>query len=126
MAEDTFSEFGKNEALETLYKDSGFRNVQTPSFIPQPDSQVSTATRVFIEGIDFDLTYFPLTHLGYKCAVAVTGELLASMSHPRFLSIRLGISAKLDFSHIKDFWSGLTTAAKEQGYQEVGDRKSVV
>ena len=66
------------------------------------------------------MTYFPLKHLGYKCVTAVTGELYASFSHPRALEIRLGISAKLDFKHIKEFWEGAVTAAKEHGYTSLG------
>ena len=73
----------------------------------------------FIEGMDFDLTYFPLKHLGYKCAIAVTGELYAEMSHPRTMDIRLGISSKLDFKHIKEVWDGIAAAAKEHGYKKV-------
>jgi thiamine-monophosphate kinase len=36
------------------------------------------------------------------------------------LDIRIGISAKLDFSQIKEIWGGITTAAVEHGYQKVG------
>lgn len=41
------------------------------------------------------------------------------MAHPRLLSVRLGVSAKLDFSHIKDLWLGVVTAAKEHGFSAV-------
>ena len=34
------------------------------------DKKVLVSTELFMEGIDFDLVYFPLKHLGYKCAVA--------------------------------------------------------
>lgn len=35
---------------------------------------LSSASRLFVEGMDFDLTYFPLKHLGYKSVVAVAGK----------------------------------------------------
>ncbi len=69
--------------------------------------------------MDFDLTYFPLKHLGYKCVIAVTGELYAEFSHPRTMDVRLGISAKLDFKHIKEIWEGIVAAAREHGYSQV-------
>ena len=50
---------------------------------------------------------------------AVTGELYAEFSHPRTMDVRLGISAKLDFKHIKEVWEGIVTAAKEHGYNKV-------
>ena len=82
-------------------------------------SYISSHARTFLEGIDFDLTYFPLKHLGYKCVTAVTGELYAEMSHPRTMDVRLGISSKLDFKHIKEVWEGIVAAAKEHGYKQV-------
>ena len=34
------------------------------------NEEVLLANRLFMEGIHFDLTYFPLEHLGYKVAMA--------------------------------------------------------
>lgn len=115
MAANTFDDYGKVQAIDLLFKDSGFRREDGNGFEPAAGSLVRTASRVFVEGIDFDLTYFPLKHLGYKSVVAAVGELYAGLSHPRTLNVRLGVSAKLDFGHIKDLWLGITTAAKEHG-----------
>ena len=35
------------------------------------------------------------------------------------MDIRLGISSKLDFKHIKEIWEGFVAAAKEHGYKKV-------
>ena len=115
MAEKTFNEYGKVQAIDLLFEESGFSRSDGGGFEPQAGSLVRMASRVFVEGIDFDLTYFPLKHLGYKSVIAVTGELYAGLSHPRTLTVRLGISAKLDFGHVKDLWLGIVTAAKEHG-----------
>ena len=115
MAANTFDDYGKVQAIDLLFKDSGFRREDRNGFEPAAGSLVRMASRVFVEGIDFDLTYFPLKHLGYKSVVAAVGELYAGLSHPRTLNVRLGVSAKLDFGHIKDLWLGITTAAKEHG-----------
>ena len=119
MAEETFSDYGKAEAIAKLFEGSGFKNSEHPGFVPKAGSRVRAASGIFVEGIDFDLIYFPLKHLGYKCAVAVTGELYAGMAHPRMLSVRLGLSSKLDFSHTRDLWSGVVAAAKEHGFNSV-------
>ena len=120
MAEERFSDLGRVEAIAKLYEGTHYKPFEENSFETSGKSQILTKARTFIEGIDFDLTYFPLKHLGYKCVTAVTGELYASFSHPRALEIRLGISAKLDFKHIKEFWEGAVTAAKEHGYTSLG------
>ena len=120
MAGDTFTEIGKIEAIEKLYSCSSFKPCQSPGFeSPAKGAQITSASRVLLEGIDFDLVYFPLKHLGYKAVLSVCGELYAHMSHPRTLSVILGLSAKLDFPQVKDIWEGITTAAAENNISDV-------
>lgn len=119
MTQETFSDLGRVEAIARLYEGTPYKPFGSSWFETAGKCIVGSHARTFIEGIDFDLTYFPLKHLGYKCAVAVTGELYAEFSHPRTMDVRLGISAKLDFTHIKDIWEGIVTAAKEHGYTQV-------
>ena len=119
MAEETFSDLGRVEAIARLYEGTPYKAFDNSWFETSGKSYVTSHSRTFLEGIDFDLTYFPLKHLGYKCVTAVTGELYAEFSHPRTMDIRLGISSKLDFKHIKEVWEGIVTAAKEHGYKKV-------
>jgi thiamine-monophosphate kinase len=118
MAEN-FSDLGKVEAIEQLYRISAYNPVSGLSYRADKGGKVTTAARMYLEGIDFNLVYFPLKHLGYKCVVGVTGELYAALGHPKLLNVVLGISAKLDFEQIKDLWTGITVAAKEHGYEAV-------
>ena len=119
MAEETFSDLGRVEAIERLYEGTGYKPFESGRFETDGKAHVSLQSRTFLEGIDFDLTYFPLKHLGYKCVTAVTGELYAELSHPRTLDIRLGISSKLDYQQIKEIWGGVVAAAREHGYKTV-------
>ena len=119
MAEETFYEYGKEEAVGLLFEGTGFDREEKPAFEAAPGSTVVQSSRFFVEGIDFDLTYFPLKHLGYKCVSALAGEIYASMAHPRSLSVKLGLSAKLDFRHVRELWSGVVTAAKEHGFKSL-------
>ena len=120
MAEETFSDLGRVEAIAKLYEGTPYKPFETVRFETDGKSVISSSSRTFIEGMDFDLTYFPLKHLGYKCVTAVTGELYADFAHPRTMEIRLGISAKLDFAQIKEIWEGIVSAAREHGYKSVG------
>ena len=119
MAEETFSDLGRVEAIAKLYEGTPYKPFQSSWFETESKCCVTTHSRTFMEGIDFDLIYFPLKHLGYKCVTAVTGELYAEMSHPRTMDVRLGISSKLDLKHIKEVWDGIVAAAKEHGYKKV-------
>lgn len=103
----SFADIGRQEAIRQLYEGTPF----APFGV--------SAHRIFLEGVDFNLVYFPLKHLGYKAVTAVTGELYAQMRHPERLSVVLGVSAKLDYSHIAELWSGISEAAEEHGYKEV-------
>lgn len=115
-----FSELGRVEATRLLFEGSGFAPFEEPLFYRTREGDcISTATRLFSEGVDFNLVYFPLKHLGYKCVVGVTGELYAVMSCPATLSIVIGISSKLDFEQIRELWGGVVTAAKEYGYKSL-------
>ena len=118
MAE-SFSDIGKVEAIDQLYRLSAYHPVPGLTYTASQGGKVHTAARMFLEGIDFNLVYFPLKHLGYKCVVGTVGELYASLAHPKLLNVILGVSSKLNFDHVKDLWMGITVAAKEHGFEAV-------
>ena len=120
MAEERFSDLGRVEAIAKLYEGTPYKPWDGCSFETSGKAVVTSRSRTFLEGIDFDLVYFPLQHLGYKCVTAVTGELYAEFSQPRTMDVRLGISSKLDYKQVKEIWEGIVTAAKEHGYKKVG------
>lgn len=116
----TFADLGRVEAIRQLFEGTGFTPFGEPLFyMAKAGDAVTTVSVTMLEGVDFDLVYFPLKHLGYKSVIAVTGELYAVMAIPETMSVRLGVSAKLDFEQIKELWSGIVTAAKEQGYKSL-------
>lgn len=121
MAEkDTFATLGKREAIRKLFEGSAYAPFCDPvAFQSTSRAHIHTVSKIFLEGIDFDLVYFPLKHLGYKCVTAATAELYAKNSAPRTLSINLGVSAKLDFEHIQILWSGVLLAARKYGYKKL-------
>lgn len=119
MTEDRFADLGRVEAIAKLYEGTPFKPFNNCCFETSGKSYIYSRSRTFIEGMDFDLVYFPLKHLGYKCVVAVTGELYAEFSHPRVMDVVIGISSKLDFAQIKEVWEGIVTAAREHRYKSV-------
>ena len=119
MAETRFSDIGRIEAIARLYEGIPFKPFEACSMEASPKDRIISASRVLLEGIDFDLVYFPLKHLGYKSVIAVTGELYASLAHPELLDVVLGVSAKLDYEQVREIWSGMVSAAKEHGYTAV-------
>ena len=86
-----FSDIGKAEAIDQLYRLCAYQPVPGLVYTADKGGKVHTAARMYLEGLDFNLVYFPFKHLGYKCVVGVTGELYAALAHPKLLNVILGI-----------------------------------
>lgn len=114
MEKKNFSDIGKIEAIKLLFEESPFKQADGTSYLcGEKGGVIRTASKLWLEGIDFDLTYFPLKHLGYKSVVGTVGEIYASLARPQSISVRLGISAKLDLPQVSELWNGICTAADE-------------
>lgn len=114
-----FSQMGRREAIKQLFERTQFAPFCDCTVETGAGCRVVNASRMLLEGIDFDLVYFPLKHLGYKCVVCVTGELYAGLASAETLSVVLGLSAKLSFTQVSELWSGIVTAADEFGYKKL-------
>lgn len=119
MPADNFTDLGKVEAIARLYEGTPFSPFSSNYIEVRSGAYVTTVSKLFQEGLDFDLVYFPLKHLGHKSVTQVTGELLVEMSRPYSLDVVLGISSKLDFEQVSELWGGIVSAAKEYGYKGV-------
>ena len=119
MAGKDFSDLGRIEAIKALYEGTPYEAFGQDRFETAGRGYVAYASKVMLEGIDFDLVYFPLKHLGYKSVLGATGELYVQMAHPVAMSVRLGVSAKLDFAQVRELWDGVVAAAREHGYKQV-------
>lgn len=78
------------------------------------------STDMLTEGIDFDLTYFPLKHLGYKVVTRGVSDILAMNARPRQILLSLGVSAKISVETLEELYDGAETACKELGVDIVG------
>lgn len=79
---------------------------------------ISTAT--MFEGIDFDLTYFPLKHLGYKSVVKAISNVFAMNGTPQNMLVNLGISGRFGVEDIEELYSGITACCKEHNVAILG------
>lgn len=116
----TFAELGRVEAIRSLFEGSGYSPFGEPLTSDHGSGKcVVEASRLFLEGTDFNLVYFPFRHLGYKCTLAVSGELLSSLASPKTLSVTLGVSSKIDYEQIKELWEGVFAASREFKYESL-------
>ncbi len=73
---------------------------------------VVTNNHLLLEGIHFDLTYFPLKHLGYKAVVAAISGVAATGAAPSQLSISLGLSSKMSLQAVELLMDGAALACE--------------
>ncbi len=84
------------------------------------DKAVVVSTDSMLEGIDFDLTYFPPKHLGYKAVTKGISDVVAMNAVPEQITLALGISSKISVEFLDDFYAGVEFACKEAGVDLVG------
>lgn len=77
------------------------------------DNAMLVSTDTLFEGVDFDLTYFPLKHLGYKAVTVGVSDILAMNALPEQILLSLGVSSKLPVEALDDFYEGVRKACAE-------------
>lgn len=87
---------------------------------PPRGEQMLLTTDSFYEGVDFDLTYFPLRHLGYKVVTAGVSDILAMNALPAQIMVSVGVSAKLSVEALEELYEGIRFACREQQIDLIG------
>lgn len=114
------SAIGKKSLLEQLFYNTGLENKKLEG-IKLSDNKESIALnqKVLLEGIDFDLVYNPLKHLGYKSILSVLGDLYAKLYKPSQVSVNIAISKRFSVEDVNELWGGMLAAFKEHGIYRV-------
>jgi thiamine-monophosphate kinase len=121
------SKLGEFGLIEHITKDFPIKNESTlkgvgddAAVLKYPDKKVLVSTDFLLEGIHFDLTYFPLKHLGYKTAVVNFSDIYAMNGQPKQLTVSIGISRKFSVEDIEEFYAGIRLACDIYGVDMVG------
>lgn len=122
----TLGEFGLIETLTREFKATDESTILGPgddaAVIGTDDKgrYMLLSTDLMLEGINFDLTYCPFKHLGYKLVVLGVSDILAMNGTPRQITVSAGISAKLSVEQLVELYDGIRTACTELGVDLVG------
>ncbi len=84
--------------------------------------EIITAHEMLLEGIHFDLTYFPLKHLGYKAIVSGISDVIASGGKPTHVSLALGLSSRMSIEAVDMLMGGVALACDKYNLDLVGFR----
>jgi thiamine-monophosphate kinase len=110
---------GKYELIAELSKFFPTENASTivatgdDATVVEPDgNQVVTASKVFVENVHFDLTYFPLRHLGYKLSTITFSDVLAMNASPSQLMVNIAVSDRFDLKMVHEILSGVAACCE--------------
>ena len=117
-------EFG---LIETLTKDIEIKNPSTikgvgddAAVLEFKDMETLVSTDLLVEGVHFDLAYFPLKHLGYKAAIVNFSDIYAMNGTPTQLLVALALSNRFPLEAIEEIYEGIKLACRIYNVDLVG------
>ena len=121
---ETLGEFG---LIDALTKDFEIKNTSTVKGIGDDaavlkfgDANTLVSTDLLVEGIHFDLAYFPLKHLGYKAAIVNFSDIYAMNGMASQLLVSIAVSNRFPLEALEEIYEGIRLACKIYGVDLVG------
>ena len=84
------------------------------------DEETLVTTDLLMEGVHFDLTYFPLRHLGYKAVIANISDIYAMNGTPKQITVSLALSRKFCIEDVEELYAGIRLACQQYGVDIIG------
>ncbi|MCF2519916.1 thiamine-phosphate kinase [Dyadobacter sp. CY351] len=78
------------------------------------------STDMLLEGVHFDLTFFPLKHLGYKAISVNVSDIAAMNGIPRQVTVNLALSNRFSLEAIDELYAGMKAACADFNVDLVG------
>lgn len=78
------------------------------------------STDLLLEGVHFDLSYFPLKHLGYKAIVVNLSDVYAMNAIPKQVTVSIGISNRFSLEAVEELYAGMLAACNRYEVDLVG------
>ncbi len=78
------------------------------------------STDLLVEGVHFDLSYFPLKHLGYKAVAVNVSDIAAMNGTPSQITVGLALSNRFSVEAVEELYQGMYLACENYGVDLVG------
>jgi thiamine-monophosphate kinase len=122
------SELGEFGLIDQLTKNIKLKNKSTIKGVGDDTAVIEknrnkytlVTTDLLIEGVHFDLTYYPLKHLGYKAAIVNFSDIIAMNGKPEQIIIGISISNRFSVEAIEEIYSGIYLACEKYNVDVVG------
>lgn len=121
------TELGEFGLIDRLTADIVIRNESTIKGVGDDAAVISGGDKVklvssdlLIEGIHFDLTYYPLKHLGYKAAAVNISDIAAMNGVAKQLLVAIAVSNRFSVEAIDELYKGIKQACDRYNVDFVG------
>jgi thiamine-monophosphate kinase len=81
---------------------------------------IIVTTDLLVEGIHFDMMYYPLKHLGYKAIVVNLSDICAMNAIPKHVTVSVAISNRFSVEAIDELYEGMKKACEAYDVDLVG------
>lgn len=123
MKRTEISTLGKNAFVKQLIEPFGI-TPDDAAAIKRGDNYELISTATLLEGVDFDLQYTPLQHLGYKAVVAAITNIYAMNGTPEYLIMNIALSARFSVEEVEAIYAGLKLGCEEYDVQLIAGNTS--
>lgn len=121
---DELGEFGLIDRISANFDNrhkSTIEGIGDDAAIISPDDEYSViSTDILTEGIHFDLSYFPLKHLGYKSIAVNISDIAAMNAIPSQITVSIAVSNRFSLQAIDEFYEGVKAACEQYNVDLVG------
>jgi thiamine-monophosphate kinase len=121
------SELGEFGLINFLTKNIVLKNSSTvkgvgddAAVINYKGKKTLLSTDLLVEGVHFDLSYYPLKHLGYKAAIVNFSDILAMNAFPKQITVSIALSNRFSLEAIEEVYSGILLACDNYKVDLVG------
>jgi thiamine-monophosphate kinase len=121
------SELGEFGLIDRLSEKVILRNPSTlkgigddAAVIEAGDHVKVITTDLLIEGVHFDLSYAPLTHVGFKAVTVNVSDIAAMNAIPKQITVSIAVSNRFSVEAIEALYAGINAACEHYGVDLVG------
>ena len=121
---DELGEFGLIKRISSNFENrqaSTIEGIGDDAAIISSDNDYSViSTDILAEGIHFDLSYFPIKHLGYKSVAVNISDIAAMNAIPSQITVSLAVSNRFSLQAIDEFYEGVKSACEHYNVDLIG------
>lgn len=88
--------------------------------IDRGDHLELVTTDMLVEGVHFDLSYYPLKHLGYKSIMVNLSDIYAMNGKPQQITVGIALSNRFSLEAIEELYEGMLLACEKHQVDLVG------